>query len=91
MKKKETVFVLLVYADDDDYCTPHVFRSMKALEKFVEDGIRKDYNDTYAMDCRDTARMEKEIASMKAAFDERGGWRDSRRNCYDCQEREIEG
>ena len=91
MKKKETVFVLLVYADGEDTCTPHVFRSMEALKKFVEDGIRQDYNNTYEMDCKDTARMEEEIASMKAALDERGGWRDSQGNSYYCEEREIEG
>ena len=92
MKKKATVFVLLVYVDDSDYCNvPHVFWSMAALKKFVEDGIRDDYNDTCAMDCKDAAKMEEEIASMKTAFDERGCWRDGQGNFYDCQRREIEG
>ena len=88
--EKESLFVLLVYADDEDTCTPHVFRSMDDLKTFVERGVRQDYETTYAMDCEDTARMEKEIASMKASFDERGGWHDSQGNSYYCEEREIE-
>jgi hypothetical protein len=89
--EKESLFVLLVYADGEDYCTPHVFRSMAALKKFVEDGIRQDYAEFLGSPYYNEDRMNKEIAEMRTAMDERGGWRDTQGNLYDCQEREIEG
>lgn len=91
MENKETLFILLVYPDGEDYCTPHPFRSMEAVKAWIEDGIRNDYRELYGNDFGYVQKMEKEIADMRKAMEERGGWRDSQGNLYDCEEREIEG
>ena len=53
--------------------------------------VREDYAEFLESSYYNEDRMNKEIDEMRTAMDERGGWRDTQGNLYDCQEREIEG